>query len=197
MRKRPLRLLAPLAISVATGGVPALAAELGKGPIEIPYVATDACPYEGCVYGTWSVHERAALREAPDSASAVVRELKPGEEVEVLTGEVHVIPGRARVHIKPHMSASDLDPAKEVLILDYLGEGYSRIYQDGRYFSVKIARTKTRCRERPNWRYCWAEVIEEPISHWWVRVAGRAEKAAGWVLVKGRALGPVGEAPDS
>jgi len=49
---------------------------------------------------------------------------------------------------------------------------------------VKFARSKRRCVESPNRRYCWAEVIREPVSTWWVRVELPGSRT-GWVLMDG------------
>jgi len=159
--------------------------------LEVPYISKGACPFEGCSYGKWPVVKRVTAYAEPDKSSSVVVVLHPGEQVEAVTGEVHVIPGRARVVGKPHRSAKELDPSKEILILDYVGEGYSRVFQDGRFTSVKIARSKKRCRERPNWRYCWVAVLQEPVSQWWVFVRTLDGNLEGWVSMEGGALRPI------
>ena len=162
----------------------------GAEELKVPFVRKDACPFEGCTYGKWPVRKEATIHSDPDRTATVIAILTPGQEVNAVTGEVHVVPGRARVVGKPHKSASDLDPTREFLILDYMGEGYSAVYQAGRFSSVKIARTKKRCQENPDlrWRECWAEIIEEPSVDWWVLIKTLDGQHEGWVLMEGGVL---------
>jgi len=168
---RALIALVLLALARIAGAQP-------SGPL--PYVAKGACPFECCRYGVWPVKADVEVRAAPDAGASVVARLRSGTRIRVVTGEVHVVPGLARAISKPHSSAADLDPRQPIEILDYVGEGYSRVRQGGRVSQVKIARSKRRCKESPNPRYCWAEVIREPVSTWWVRV-GLPGSRTGWV----------------
>jgi hypothetical protein len=159
------------------------------GPAQLPsqvagYITKGACPFECCTYGVWPVLAATDVRTGPDSTSRVIAALRKGDSVEVVTGEVHVLPGLARVTGRPHSSAADLDPDLPIEILDYIGEGYSRVRQGTRVSQVKIARTKARCRESPNWRYCWVDVVREPVSVWWVTVR-LSDSRIGWVRVDG------------
>jgi hypothetical protein len=149
-----------------------------------PYISKGACPYEGCTYGTWGVIKKTDVYSEPDDSSGIIAALNPDEEVQAVTGDVYVIPGKAVVTGKPHKSAEGLHLSAEIFILDYIGEGYSRIYQNGRFMSVKIARTKKRCQHNPNWRYCWVKIIEEPVSDWWVFIRSEKQNVEGWVLMK-------------
>ena len=159
--------------------------------LQVPYISMGACPFEGCSYGEWTVLKPVAVYPRPDTKLIKVAELEPGETIYAETGNVHVMPGLARVTGKPHKSAHDLDPDKEILILDYIGEGYSRVYQDGKFYTVKIARTEKECEDRQNWRYCWVEIMREPVSYWWVFIKARNGKIAGWVLIENDAIKPI------
>jgi hypothetical protein len=114
----------------------------------------------------------------------VIAHLAPGTQVQALTGEVHVTPGLARATKTPHSSAAALDSSQVIEILDYIGEGYSRVRQGQNMSQVKIARTRKECSTRPNWRYCWVDVVREPVSSWWVQVQ-LPERHLGWVLMNG------------
>jgi hypothetical protein len=163
----------------------------GAESLPVPYVKKGACPFEDCTYGVWDVIKDTYVYEKSDKKSREIGQVKQGEKVRAVTGNVYVIPGRAKVTGKPHRSASDLDPEKEIFILDYIGEGRSRVFQDGIYAIVKIARSKNQCKENPNWRYCWVEVIEEPVSNWWVYIESLDGKIKGWVLMEGEVLKPI------
>ena len=157
---------------------------LFAGELDIPYVVKDACPFEGCTFGEWEVLEDTDVFASPNISSTLVSNLKKGSKVHVITGIEYITPGEARITGKPH--SDSIDPSKPVLILNYLGEGYSQIFHNGKFIDTKIARTKTRCAENPNWRYCWVEVLQEPFSAWWVKV-----KDLGWVLMNSRSLKPI------
>ncbi len=148
------------------------------------FIQKDACPFECCVYGVWQVVSDAKIYEKPSATAQIVGTLKAGSTVQVTTGEVHVIPGRARAVSTPHKSAASLDPDAEIEILDYLGEGYSRVRQGRTVAHVKIARTKERCVDKPEWRYCWAEVLREPITDWWVLLGSKSSHPKGWVRMQ-------------
>jgi hypothetical protein len=156
--------------------------------LQLPYVQKGACPFEGCTYGIWDTLKDTYIYKKPDKNSGQIGQIPRGEKLRAVTGDVYVIPGRAKVIDRPHRSARNLNTEKEIFILDYVGEGYSRIFQDGIYAEVKIARTKNRCKENPNWRYCWVEVIEEPVTYWWVFVESLDGKIKGWVLMEGGVL---------
>jgi hypothetical protein len=156
--------------------------------LTIPYVVKDACPFEGCTFGMWKVLRDVSVYKDPNSNSEIVVKLKAGTIANVETGIINVVPGRARVIGNPHRTASGVAPNEEILILDYIGEGYSRIYQGGTFYQTKVARKKGQCSKEPNWRYCWVEVLEEPVVKWWVKV--RSEKI-GWVLMEDDVLKPI------
>jgi len=159
--------------------------------LPVPYIARGACPFEGCSYGVWEVLKEVPVYEKPSSGSVETGRLHPGEIIAATTGDVHVIPGRARATGTPHSSAEMLDPEKEIYILDYIGEGYSRVFQDGAFAEVKIARSKNQCDRDPNMRYCWAEVLEEPVVNWWVSVESAKGGFKGWVSMQGNPLQPI------
>jgi len=148
------------------------------------YVAKGACPFECCTYGLWPVKARTDVRSSPDTSAPTIAHLAPGTQVQALTGEVHVTPGLARVTGRPHSSAAELDSTRLIEILDYIGEGYSRVRQGQHLSQVKIARTKKECSTRANWRYCWVDVVREPVSTWWVQVR-LPDARLGWVLMNG------------
>ena len=94
--------------------------------------------------------EDTTVHEYPYIDSQILGVLVQGDVVAVATGEVRVIPGIARIVGRPHRTAESLDRAENVEILDYIGEGYSRVRQGNATHRVKIARTKQRCLENPS-----------------------------------------------
>lgn len=154
--------------------------------LEIPYIVKDACPFEGCTFGDWEVLEDTDVFFSPNKVSQIVSTLKKGSKAPVVTGIEYVTAGEARITGKPYSHVESFDPKMPVYILNYLGEGHSRIFHNGEFTDTKIARSKSRCSKNPNWRYCWVEVLLEPSVAWWVKV-----KDLGWVLMGPNSLKPI------
>ena len=153
--------------------------------LTIPFIVEGACPYEGCTFGMWKVLKDTPVYEKANIESKIVTLLSSQAMANVETGVLFVVPGKAKITGKPYKTASALNPEKLVFILDYIGEGYSRVYQDGKLYNTKIARNKERCTEIPNWRYCWVEILQEPIVNWWVKIKG-----LGWLSMDTTPLAP-------
>ena len=144
-------------------------------------VVKDACPGEGCVFGDWQVYKETSVRAVPDATSPPIGILVPGEPVIAKTGEIHMVPGIAKVVGPLPDHGKGIEKNKPVEILDYLGEGYSRVRQGSNYFEVKIARSRQECPVRTI-RYCWVELVREPTEgKWWVFVQAKRQELKGWV----------------
>jgi hypothetical protein len=66
--------------------------------LPVPFESEGACPFECCVYRTWTVERATDVRAARQKGAPVAFAVKAGEKVEALTGVVVVSrPGRARV----------------------------------------------------------------------------------------------------
>ncbi len=145
------------------------------------YVAWKACPFECCRFGTWSVLADTALYDRPGGTRVVGRAIK-GERVEALTGEVHLRPLPVRVRYGPPGGF----PAAEgsiVFLLNYLGEGYGRVWVNGGIVDAEILSVQEHC-AFPK-AACWGEFVNpadagrERAGVWWVQVK-TADGAAGW-----------------
>lgn len=166
--------------------VAVLSPSLMAAELSIPFVVEHACPFEGCTFGMWEVLRDTSVYKETSIESDVVNKLALGTKANIETGVLYVVAGKAKVTGKPYKTASNVKPNEFVYILDYLGEGYSRIYQAGIFYETKVARTKERCTKQPNWRYCWVDILEEPKIEWWVKVKGM-----GWVLMESKPLKPI------
>ncbi len=151
-----------------------------------PYTVENSCPFEGCSYGIWEVLKETPVYKETDVNSEILGVLLVGTETDIETGVSYITPGKAKISGEPYKAAKKLNREEFIFILNYLGEGYSRIYQNGEIIETKVARTKGQCAENPNWRYCWVDILEEPIDQWWVKVKG-----LGWVPMEGNPLKPI------
>lgn len=145
------------------------------------YVAPGACPFECCVYRSWSVLADTPLFDSP-GGTRLLGQAKEGELVQALTGEVHLRPVPVRVRYE--------DPegfkAKEgsiVFLLDYSGEGWGEAWVDGKVVGAEVSSVGKDC-TFPD-KSCWGEFVDPADSHWvgrtlwWVKVKTRSG-LVGW-----------------
>ena len=153
------------------------------------YVAKEACPFECCAFREWSVEAPIELYQAPAGAKTG-RQLKPGDEVVGLTGEVHLRPRPLLVGY-PIEGETELGSAETIPVpvgavvyeLDSLGEGFVRFWYKGRKFEAPLA---TNCLVFD--ADCWSDYIEPagtPVKNdWWVKVK-LADGSEAWALSEG------------
>jgi hypothetical protein len=135
-----------------------------------PYVARDVCPFECCTYRTWSVQGSTPLFDKPESDTQIAH-LDEGDTVEALTGNVYLQPKPVGVVHDLKLDRETTVPAGEIVfILDYMGEGYSRIFYRGKTYSTSTYFLRSRC-PRPNGR-CWGEFLTHDTARhdWWVKL---------------------------
>jgi len=166
----------------------ARAAALPRPPAH--YVAKPACPFECCGFGRWRVREDTTLYDRPGGTQAAGRIFK-GEEVEAVTGEVHLRPLAVAVRFASPNGLT-VEEGAIVFLLDYLGEGHGRIWFDGRIVESEILSVHEHCAfPGPD---CWGEFINpedagrQRSGVWWVQVKTRAG-TVGWTREAGHFSG--------
>jgi len=153
-----------MAFALVLGGV----ATAGAPPPAF-HVEPGACPFECCVYRTWTVRAETPIHARPDATAPVVGHLKAGTTVQAITGEVHSRPVRFVVR-RPHAGWAAGD---SLWVYGYLGEGHFTVWRDGAMreehlgFSPYGGTPGARCE---NAAQCWGE-LETPLRFtWWVKV---------------------------
>lgn len=149
-------------------------AKLAIGPRPpLAYVAREACPFECCGFGPWSVLEDTKLLDRPGGNRVVGRAVKQ-QRVLGLTGEVHLHP----LPVIMRFSSREGPQAKAgsvVYLLDYLGEGYGHVWIRGKIVESEISSVLENC-AFPS-PACWGEFVNP-------HDAGRQRKGIWWVKVK-------------
>lgn len=143
------------------------------------------CEGEGCISeGRYVVLKAAPVYSSPNTTSAVVSRLIPGELI-MGAEQVHAIPGIAKIvgkfpkFDKHGKNTPDMDPTQPFFILAYQGEGWTHVRQSTYLYSIKMMPEK--CGSRQQSDRC-LEVIREHKKWVWVSITGRDRKLAGWVL---------------
>lgn len=145
-----------------------------KPPSE--YLAKDVCPFECCTYREWTVEKNVTLFDLP-RGSKNTSELKQGEKVNGVTGQVYVRPTAVGIVFDhPPFKKGDI-----VFLLDYQGEGYFHYWHQGKIGSDELSGASEDCL-RPS-KECWAQFIEgnaqASAPDWWVKVKLNNGKT-GW-----------------
>ncbi|MBV9761276.1 MAG: hypothetical protein JO340_11990 [Acidobacteriaceae bacterium] len=127
------------------------------------YVAKNACPFECCRFGDWSVLATTNLVANPGS-ERVVGTASKGSRVIALTGEVHLTPAPVQV-----LTDGLFRKGSIVFVLDKLGEGYANFYANGKI--VQAEENYARYCFRPS-EACWGETIlpAVPEGIWWIKI---------------------------
>jgi hypothetical protein len=181
----------PLALIVAVLLVPSstLAQTSLRNPAPpTPWIASGACPGEGCRFNeVWTACTVLVARKEKrvDAPPAFI--LNPGDQVRVVTGDVHVeVPGmvvlRDTLTYVPEPGAQDtvrFARSDTLYLLNYLGEGFLVWWLHGQADTGQMF-----------W-WAWPEPDPDPAPRavlvrptralWWVRVRNKAG-AEGWLV---------------
>jgi hypothetical protein len=151
------------------------------------YIDKGACPFEGCTYREWTVNARTAFHAKMDIHSPIVFYAEKGENVTGLTGTVITLELGKAVAIRDEMLDADQDisvkPGDVVYVLNYVGEGYYKLWVNGRICEAPIGPPTgdERVLEK---NYSQDEMfgmhtLKEPTTEWWVKVRN-SKGQIGW-----------------
>ena len=145
--------------------------------LPIPFESEGACPFECCVYRTWSVERPTDVRQSRAQSAPLAFSLQPREKVEAETGVVVVTrPGRARAPRDVKIEGlGELRQGDEVAVLHPLGAGFGLVWRDGKTGSGQVGEKAA----RPGpWEPELLQV-EKPTFRWWIRVRD-GKGRTGW-----------------
>ena len=155
------------------GSFPAVAVEIQQPLgllVQLPDVYRDqnACPFECCSYGEWVVTEPTVLYRTPNNLEPVT-ELNRCQEVQAITGEIHVVPNPARV-ISTFVDdlGNRFTVGERFYLLASRGEGFFLAWAQGVLFEMDGGWVMSASDCRRN-RQCWATLEGEPgHGQWWI-----------------------------
>lgn len=143
----------------------ARATRIGGVPV-LPYIAYDACPFEGCCYRPWLAQHAMSVFARPDSGSGAGFQIAAGEAVWGVLGILAVTKlGRCRCDPERVNGEEPEEPPRAVVLLGYEGEGFYRALDRGRIVVVACD---------------WEEDVADPEYVWWTMVQ-RRDGRIGWV----------------
>jgi hypothetical protein len=141
-------------------GSTALSSEVRKPPKV--HVDKGACPFECCTYREWVARTDLTLLDIP-TGKRVVGQIRKGEKVLALTGEVHSVPLQVVAH-KDYPDAG-VKAGDTIYILHYIGEGYWKVWHDGNLVDVED----------------FPGIGSKPKTTWWVKLK-TSSGAIGWTV---------------
>jgi hypothetical protein len=126
------------------------------------HVDKGACPFECCTYREWVARTDITLVNVPDGSKAL-GQIKKGEKVLALTGEIHSVPVRV---VSPHdYPDAGVKAGDTIYILHYVGEGFWKVWHDGKLVEIDDFPSK----------------VPKPKATWWVRLK-TVSGAVGWTV---------------
>jgi len=150
----------------------------------VPFEDVGACPFEGCVYRTWTANKAVAVRAARRLNAPVSFNLRAREKVTAITGVVITVKaGRVQFREPRNLSSSDgtihIVPGQTLYLLTYQGEGFTKAWFNDRiYRDVDTADFFNGvCDFDPS--RCAGKIIEKSRTEWWVKIRDRAGRV-GW-----------------
>ena len=147
----------------------------------LPVIDEQACPFEGCRFGSWKASKRSTVYSSWQNDRRELAKLTPGQEVTALTG-VHITRSPDHILVKRDLPRLGLQAGDIVLRYMYVGEGFANIWAKGAWHKEEDCRFITEKNGDGCARNCAAIVTEEGVKEWWVKIKTSDDKI-GWVLV--------------
>jgi len=137
---------------------------------------TGVCFDGSCPLDTWKLNKEATLRTDHQENSSIVVTVSPGEilHVEHMVSEVKPVHGIV-VFDQGRFLAGD-----EFYVLNSLGEGYFRVWYNGRIVEEELMGVSMQQMDNGEWAQC-----AEPDANCWAEARGYPEEVP-WALVKTR-----------
>lgn len=182
---------AALALAAAAWLLPA--APVAAQPPDSVRVRRGACPFECCQYGEWTAGTPIpAYAVEGEATAAPAFLLQPGESFQALDGNVHVERvGVVEVTrpVRPFTLAErpdqpELAPGDTIYVLDYLGEGYYRVWWAGTALTAEGFWARPgEARSRAGSTEIDGRLRVEPRARWWVHVRTVGGES-GWIEMR-------------
>ena len=152
------------------------------------YSENGVCPFEGCTYGEWSTLDRVKVFKKPHLESELVGQIPPNKKFTAKDGKIEIKPGIAyKIKDLPSIGYTE-DETTEILydkpiyILHYVGEGYSKVYQNGKYNYLTSTPDNDSIYNLYKPHFDWLKFEKYPTEFkWWVEIEFKEFK--GWILM--------------
>jgi hypothetical protein len=153
---------------------PALVPHRAPQP-RLPKVDMNACPFEGCQFGTWTARDSLPIFKTWQTKGPPVRWLKKGDRVTALTG-INITFEPARIEVTTPITNYDLKQGDIILGYMNIGEGQFNAWFNGVWVDEFDGSgvSGLGCA-----RHCTAKLVKPGRVEWWVKIR-TAEGTVGW-----------------
>jgi len=140
----------------------------------LPKIDRNACPFEGCRFGTWTVRQSVPLYSTWKRNRTRVATLRRGQVVTAITG-INITFAPSEILVTAPIDRYNLKPGDRVFKYQNLGEGFFNAWFNGLWVDdfdgSSVAPGCT--------RDCRAEVVNPGRVEWWVQIK-TADRVTGW-----------------
>ena len=148
----------------------------------LPVIDLNACPFEGCRFGTWLVTRKTTVYDTWKRSRKIQGRLEKGTAVTALTG-VHITLRPDRIKVTRAIAGLGVHPGDIILRYMYIGEGFADIWAKGRWSKEYDCSFVTEADGSGCARDCSANVVAAGRKEWWVNVKG-PKGVTGWTKVE-------------
>ena len=167
-------------ITVTAAALCVAASSHAQAPPKV-FVDPGACPFKCCTYRQWTVRSNTVLYDRPEGTP--VSEVRKGERVVAIDGEVHVVPTPMTVVFKHE----GFRVGDRVFLLTYLGEGWMKVWFKGKISTHELPFIQSWRPQRSDvWptcgqpsAECWGRIEKRESFDWWILIR-TANGERGW-----------------
>ena len=140
----------------------------------LPKIDQNACPFEGCQFGRWTVRQRVAMYSTWKRNRTVIRTLREGQVVTALTG-INITYEPAEILVTAAIEQYGLKPGDRVFGYMNLGEGVFNAWFNGFWVDeFDGSSVAPGCS-----RDCRANLVKPGRVEWWVQIRV-SDHLIGW-----------------
>jgi hypothetical protein len=146
-----------------------LSSQIIAQTLKLPYKDVGACPFECCTYRQWTAKKNLILYKNMSESSPIAFRVTKGEKVTGMTGVViTTVAGKAEILKNQTLESSKVQVKKgdTLFLLTYLGEGWFRIWYQGKFFEDDGYANGIK-------------ILSMPKAVWWVKIKNRKGQI-GW-----------------
>jgi len=140
----------------------------------LPKIDQNACPFEGCQFGKWTVLQTVALYSTWKRDRTLVKTLRKGQVVTAITG-INITFEPSEILVTAPIEQYNLKPGDRVFGYMNLGEGFFNAWFNGFWVDVFDASSVAPGCTRD----CHAKVVKPGRLEWWVQIK-LADSVTGW-----------------
>jgi len=135
----------------------------------LPKIDQNACPFEGCRFGKWIVHEPVQVYDTWKSGRKLLKTLGQAEEVTAVTG-IHITFQPAEIQVTAPIADYGLKPGDTVFGYMSIGEGFFNAWFNG-YWVEEFDGSGIQTPDGSGCRlHCNAKLLKAARSEWWVMI---------------------------